>query len=91
VKRLLQKYRTKIELRERLILNHLVILINTFGVEPAVRILFLRTDELDYTTLKTFLLYLGCLPKVVYGIDGKDIRTSLIAVDMYVASVLREI
>ena len=39
VKRLLLRYRKFDELRERLVLNHLVVIYNVFGPEPATRIL----------------------------------------------------
>jgi hypothetical protein len=89
VKRLLQRYRTTGELKENLILNHLSLIYNMFGVTPGTRLLFYKMDESDYSSLKTFLVYLNTMPEIVHGIDGKEIRSSDIPVDMNVANVLR--
>ena len=91
VKRLLQRYRTSGELRQNLILNHLSLIYNMFGIEPGTRLLFYKIDESDYTSLKTFLVYLNTMPEIVRGINGREIRSSDIPVDMNVAKVLRTI
>lgn len=91
VKRLVKRYRQTGELKERLILNHIITLSNVFTVEAVVRICFYRFDEEDYPVLKTFFLYLNYLPNVVIGIDGKNIRTREILVDMKIAEALRKI
>lgn len=91
LKRLFRRYKTTKELKERLILNHLVLLYNVFGAEATTRILFYRIDEKDYDVLKTFLMYLNLLPTVVRGIKGKDIVTSHIPVDLSIAETLRQI
>ena len=91
LKRLLRRYKVTKNLKERLILNHIILLNNVFGVEATARILFFRIDEKDYDVLKTFLLYLNILPEVVHGIRGKNIRTDIIPVDMKVADILRKI
>ena len=91
LKRLFRRYKTTKELKERLILNHLVLLYNVFGAEATARILFYRIDEKDYDVLKTFLMYLNLLPTVVRGVKGKDIITSHISVDLSVAETLRQI
>ena len=91
IKRLIKKYRNTGDLKERLILNHIITLSNVFTIKAVVRICFYRFDEEDYPTLKTFLLYLNYLPTIVRGINGKDIRTRDILVDMEVAETLRKI
>lgn len=91
VKRLLQRYRASGELKENLILNHLSLIYNMFGIEPGTRLLFYKMDETDYSSLKTFLVYLNTMPDVIRGIDGKDIRSSDIPVDMIVANILRSL
>lgn len=91
LKRLFRRYKVTKSLKERLILNHIILLNNVFGVEATARILFFRTDEKDYDVLKTFLLYLNILPETVNGIRGKNIRTDVISVDMKVAEILRKI
>lgn len=91
VKRLLLRYRKFDELRERLVLNHLVVIYNVFGPESATRILFYRIPKEDWSALKTYLLFLSYMPNVVKGIKGHDIISSDIAVDLKIANVLREI
>jgi hypothetical protein len=91
LKRLFRRYRKHNELRERLVLNHLVVLNNVFGPEIMTRLLFFEMSESDYPQLKTYLLFLSCMPEVVRGINGKDIISSSIEVDMEIANVLRTI
>jgi len=91
LKRLFRRYKVTKSLKERLILNHIILLNNVFGPEPTARILFYRIDERDYDILKTFLLYLNILPNVVHGIKGKTIHTADIPVDMNIAEILRQI
>ncbi len=91
LKRLFRRYRKHNELRERLVLNHLVVLNNVFGAEVMTRLLFFDMAESDYPQLKTYLLFLSCMPDVVRGINGKDIISSDIEVDMEIANVLRTI
>ena len=91
LKRLFRRYSKVGEMRERLVLNHLVVLYNVFGVEAATRLLFFKMAKSDYSALKTYLLFLSCMPDVVKGIKGQDIISSEISVDMGIAEILREI
>jgi hypothetical protein len=91
LKRLFRRYKITKNVKERLILNHIIMLNNVFGPEATARILFFRIDEKDYDSLKTFLLYLNILPEVVKGIRGKNIITDVIPVDMTIAEILRKI
>ena len=91
LKRLFRRYKVTKSLKERLILNHIILLNNVFGPEPTSRILFYRIDERDYDILKTFLLYLNILPETIKGIKGKNIHTTDIPVDMNIAEILRKI
>lgn len=91
IKRLIRKYKAGGELKERLILNHIIILANIFGIEPSVRLLFYRIDNQDYDVLKTFLLFLNYMPDVVKSIRGKPIHSSDISVDLQVGLRLRSI
>ena len=91
LKRLFHKYRKNNELREILILNHLVIVYNVFGPEPATRMLFYKMAKEDYSALKTYLLYLSYMPDIVKGIKGQNIRSSDISVDLKIADALRKI
>lgn len=91
IKRLLQKYRLTGEIKERLLVNHLVILQNVFGVEASTRILFFRIDSRDWSSLKTFLLFTSAMPNIVRGIRGKNVYSSDIPLDGYIVSILRNI
>ena len=91
LKRLFFRHRKTGEVKERLILNHLVVLCNVFGPEAATRLLFYKIAKEDYPSLKTYLVFLSCMPERVRGIKGKDILSSEIPVDMGVANVLRNI
>jgi len=91
LKRLFQRYRKYDELREQLVINHLVVLYNVFGPEVATRLLFYKIPKEDYSALKTYLLFLSCMPEVVRGIKGHDIHSSNIPVDMKIAETLRKI
>ena len=63
LKRLFKKYENTSILKERLILNHIIIFNNVFGIEVSARILFFKIDEEYHSLLKTFLVYLNCLPE----------------------------
>ena len=91
LKRLFKRYRKMGELREQLVLNHLVVLNNVFGPEGATRLLFFKMTKDDYSALKTYLLFLSCMPDRVKGIRGQDILSSEIPVDMTIADALRNI
>lgn len=91
VKRLIRRYRVTGEMKERLILNHLIVLSNVFGVEATVKMLFYKLDREDYDILKTFLIFLNFMPKVVSGIRGINIHSADISVDFFVAKKLRTI
>ena len=91
LKRLFLRYRKDGEFRERLIINHLVVIYNLFGTEVSTRILFYKMSKEDYSTLKTYLLFLNFMPEIIRGIRGRNILSSDIAVDMKIADVLRKI
>ena len=91
LKRLFRRYKISKLLKERLILNHLILLNNVFGPEATTRILFFKIDERDYDILKTFLIYLNIMPEIVKGIRGFDIKSSDIVVDMNIAKTLRNL
>lgn len=92
VKRLLNKYKETGELKERLILNHIIIIYNIFGIEPATRMLFFRLNG-HYDCLKPFLEFLGYFPKKVYdiGITRITINCSEIVGDLNIEKALKTI
>ena len=91
LKRLFRRYKITKSVKERLILNHIILLNNVFGPEATARILFYKIDHRDYDVLKTFLMYLNILPDMIYGINGKNIRTGDIPLDNNIEEILRQI
>jgi len=91
LKRLFRRYKVTKSLKERLILNHIILLNNVFGPEATAKILFYKIDERDYDILKTFLSYLNIMPDMIYGIKGKNISVAEVPIDVNVAEILRQI
>ena len=91
IKRLINRYLIVGELKERLILNHIILFYNVFGYDAATRILFFKMDESDYSILKTFLTYLNVMPDVIERLKGKNILDSDIPISQIVADRLREL
>ena len=90
IKKLLTRYQLTGELKDRLILNHLVILKNVFGPQFLARIIFLKMPkQLKY--IKPFMDMLGILPKTVKGINGKSYETSEIEDEVAIIEALRKI
>ena len=82
LKRLFRKYDTSGTLKVRLILNHIIVLANVFGVDASSTLLFFKIEKKHWSTLKTFLVYLHYMPEN----DMKDIAT-----DVKVLKELRDI
>jgi len=92
VKRLIKKYRQTGEFKERLVLNHVIILSNVFGTEAAVNMLFLKADEDDYPILKAILIFLKYMPdRFTVSFNKYHIRQTEIPVDLVIAERLRTI
>ena len=87
VKRLVNRYTNGGELSERLILNHIIIFYNVFGIEAATRLLFFRLEEDLHPLLKTFLVFLNYLPEE--GVPECDLERVPLYND--VISVLRKV
>lgn len=91
IKRLIQKYKLTGELKERLILNHIILCYNVFETEACTKMLFLKIKNTDYEILKTFLIYLNYMPDIIRNVNGKNIISSDISIDFKIANVLRTI
>lgn len=93
LKRLFSRYHDKEELKERLILNHLITIYNVFNPEAATRMLFYRIDEQYWHVLKTFLVFLQYMPDIVRDleIEGNHIVSGLIPIDRDIVKVLRNL
>lgn len=62
IKRLLRKYAESGELRERLILNHMTVIINVFGPDAASTLLLFKIEPELWYILKPFMDFLSVLP-----------------------------
>ena len=59
LKRLFKKYSKTGILKERLIMNHIIVLQNVFGPEPVKVLLFYKINQEYWSLLKTFLVFLS--------------------------------
>mgnify|MGYP000949346240 FL=1 len=91
IKKLITRYIVNDELKERLILNHIIILNNCFGPEVLCKLLWLKLEkQIEY--VKPFLVLLGVLPRYIYHVGDKDyIDTDLILMDQHIVERLREL
>ena len=78
LKRLFRKYETSKDLKMRLVINHIIILANVFGVDAATTLLFFKIEKNHWPLLKTFLVFLGYMPEndlidtpIVHTVMGK--------------------
>ena len=63
LKRLFKKYYETGNLKERLILNHMIILSNVFGVQASSTLLIFKIEEEYWSTMKTFMKFLNMIPE----------------------------
>ena len=87
LKKLIGRYKNNGELRERLILNHIIVLYNIFG-EATTRMLFYKIDKELWDVLVTFLLYLNRMPETIPEFDIKLVDIKL---DETIIAVLRKL
>jgi len=91
IKRLFNQYDLEGILKERLILNHIIVFFNVFQTRAATRILFFKIEEKFWPMLKTFLFYLRFMPEdKVESINGKNILVTDIQMDQGIINKLRE-
>ena len=90
IKRLFNQYAIEGVLKERLLLNHIIVFYNVFSVEAATRILFYKLEEEFWPMLKTFLFYLNFLPDKIESINGRTILTTEIPMDQGIVDSLRK-
>ena len=90
IKRLFNQYAIEGVLKERLLLNHVIVFYNVFSVEAATRILFYKLEEEFWPMLKTFLFYLNFLPDKIESINGRTIITTEIPMDQGIVDSLRK-
>ena len=91
IKRLFNIYKNDGQLKERLILNHLITWYNVFPVQAGTRILFYKIEEQFWPMLKTFLIFLDRMPDKIESIRGKEIKSTDIKLDDGIITKLRTI
>lgn len=91
IKRLLRKYNVGKDLRERLILNHIIILGNLFGVEATTKMLFFKIEKKFWSQIKTFLVFLNYMPMKVIVSHGIEILDNDIPLDESILETLKDI
>lgn len=70
IKRLVNRYLETDEFPHRLLLNHIIVIFNVFGIEASLNILELRLDEKHWPVIKPILLYLSYIRNDQYtGIE----------------------
>ena len=91
IKRLFNIYLNDGQLKERLILNHLIVFYNVFPIQAGTRILFYKIEEHFWPMLKTFLIFLDRMPNKIESIRGKTILSTNIKLDDGIVTRLRTI
>ena len=82
IKRLLRKHKDTSVLKERLLLNHIIVLHNLFGSEACVTLLLFKIQREYWGTLKSFLLFLNII---------RDDELREVIVDQGVLGILEEL
>lgn len=82
LKKLFNRYIYKDDLQERLILNHMIVIYNTFGVNAANKMIFYKMERIYWSMIKSFLVYLQY-------IDNDELIN--IPLDPVIVKVLREL
>lgn len=91
IKKLLTRYEQDGELKERLILNHIIVLNNCFGPNILCKILYLKLKHKMHL-IKPFLVFLEVLPEFIYNVgDENVIETATIPMDATIINYLRKI
>jgi|TARA_B100001094_G_C18043633_1_gene726292 hypothetical protein len=82
IKRLINRYLDQDNLGDRLLMNHIIVVFNVFGIEPALNILHVKLDERHWPVMKPFLVFLSYI---------KNDQLTGIKMDDNVVEVLRKI
>jgi hypothetical protein len=88
LRKLFSRYRQDTDLKERLILNHLIVIFNVFGPH-ATNMLFMRLHEY-HGYLKPFVMYLNYMPELLVY-DDMMVNADSINGDLFIETRLREI
>lgn len=86
VKKLLRRYVKSNEIKERLVLNHIITLANLFGPNATSRMLFFYCTPETFSALKTLLVFLDYMP-----VEIPEIFNHNVEIDQNLVSILRPI
>lgn len=90
IKKLITRYVESNDLKEQLILNHIITLHNCFGVHLS-KILYLKLEK-QFHCIKPFLIMLNALPEVIYNVGNYNkVYTDEIPMDLNIIKALRKI
>jgi len=91
IKKLVTRYIENGDLKERLILNHIIVLNNCFGPEALCKILYFKLKpQMKY--IKPFLILLEILPERLHNVGDEEwVETDLIEMDSVIVSKLRKV
>lgn len=91
IKKLITRYVENDDLKERLILNHIIVLNNCFGPEVLSKILYLKLKPyMRY--IKPFLVLINALPDKIYNVgDELSVDTNTIDMDPIIVEKLRNV
>ena len=87
IKKLFSRYKVDGVVRERLVLNHIIVLYNVFG-EAATPMFFYKINKEDWGVLATYLVYLQRMPE---HISEVGVNLSNITLDNVIIDTLRKI
>jgi len=91
IRKLITRYETSKDLKERLILNHIIVLSNVFPGEICAKILYFKLKD-QYKYIKPFLLLLGILPDKLFNISDENVvDIDMIEIDSEIVNALRKI
>lgn len=91
IKKLVTRYIENDDLRERLILNHIIILNNCFGPQVLNKILYLKLKS-QFSQIKPFLVLLSVLQDTIHNVGEEGIiYTDNIGMDPIIVEKLRKI
>lgn len=72
IKRLINRYIDTGELSERLLLNHIIVVFNVFGIYPSLQMFDSRLEEHHWPIIKPFIMKLQAIPPGVLSDVGMD-------------------
>ena len=91
IKKLITRYIENDDLKERLILNHIIVLNNCFGPEVLNKILYLKlSKQMKY--IKPFLALLNIMAEKIYDVGEEEVVvTDAIEMDSVIIDKLRKV